>query len=358
MNRIIVAAAGSGKTTAIVSDAMKLQSCKAAIVTYTNNNVSEIRSKYYQLNGHVPNGTTIAPWFSFVLRDLVRPYQNNVVNRRVSEVHFTNSRSVPYVRKTDIRKYYFDGVGKIYSDKISEFALLCEARTGGAVLRRLRQLYERIYIDEVQDLSGYDLELLEALLCSPIEVTAVGDYRQATFTTSNSAKNSGYLGTRIVSKFNGWEAQRLCKIEEMTTCYRCNQKICDFADSIFPNSPRTQSANFETTGHDGLFLVRNAQSADYIETYRPRILRYDKKTSCEGYSAINFGASKGLSFQRVLVFPNNPVINFLKTGDSNALKERTAAKLYVAVTRAKYSVAFVYDDNDCAFSDITAYSDT
>ena len=71
------------------------------------------------------------------------------------------------------------------------------------------------------------------------------------------------------------------------------------------------------------------------------ILRYDKRTNCCNYSAINFGDSKGLTFARVLIFPNDPIKKYLAIGDSEHVK-KSRAKFYVAITRAKYSVAFVY----------------
>ena len=45
-----------------------------------------------------------------------------------------------------------------------------------------------MFVDEMQDLAGYDLALLEKLFGSALPVTAVGDPRQGTYSTNNSAK--------------------------------------------------------------------------------------------------------------------------------------------------------------------------
>ena len=58
---------------------------------------------------------------------------------------------------------------------------------------------------------------------------------------------------------------------------------------------------------------------------------------------MNFGQAKGLNFERVLILPNGPIKKFLKTGDIKKV-EKSRAKFYVALTRARYSVAFLYDD--------------
>lgn len=50
VNRLIIAAAGSGKTTYLVKQAMQ-QSDRVLITTYTIANEREIRKKFIELNG-------------------------------------------------------------------------------------------------------------------------------------------------------------------------------------------------------------------------------------------------------------------------------------------------------------------
>jgi AAA ATPase domain len=126
--------------------------------------------------------------------------------------------------------------------------------------------------------------------------------------------------------------------------YRCNQHIADVADAFFPLEPRTKSLNEAITGHDGVFAVPIAKVAAYIEKYRPQVLRLDVKTSCHGYPAMNFGESKGLTFERVLIFPHKLGQKWLSTGDVVHV-EKSAPKMYVGVSRARHSVAFVHDGN-------------
>jgi DNA helicase-2/ATP-dependent DNA helicase PcrA len=202
-------------------------------------------------------------------------------------------------------------------------------------------MFDEIYIDEVQDLAGYDLDLIELLLESKINLLLVGDNRQATYATNSSARNEKYKGYKIDELFTIWEKKGLCKKEYLSQNYRCNQLICDLADELYPEMPKTESKNTETTGHDGVFLVPEESVGEYISKYSPMILRYDKTTNCCNYGAINFGDSKGLESARVLIFPNGPIRKYLATGDSEYVK-RSRAKFYVAITRAKYSVAFVY----------------
>ena len=57
----------------------------------------------------------------------------------------------------------------------------------------------------------------------------------------------------------------------------------------------------------------------------------------------NFGKVKGLTVDNVLIFPTPKMTKFLENG--HALEKEAAAKLYVGVTRAKFSVAFVLRKN-------------
>ena len=64
------------------------------------------------------------------------------------------------------------------------------------------------------------------------------------------------------------------------------------------------------------------------------------KKKCDvRYSAINYGACKGETFDRVMILPNNVLKDFI-------LKKKVLSspvKYYVAVTRPRYSIAIVMD---------------
>lgn len=340
-NRVIISAAGSGKTTTIVKEAISNPHHKIAVMTYTLNNVNEIRQKFYKLHGSIPNNVTILSWFSFLLRECVRPYQNFVYDKhRIESIAFVNFRSAKYVKKSNMDGYFLSG-RNIYTDKISEFALMCNQKSNGLVINRLEAMFDTIFVDEVQDLAGYDLDLIELLFRSKINMLLVGDNRQATYATNSSAKNKQYKGINIIDLFKSWEKKGICEKSYLLRSYRCNQSICDLADRLYPEMPKTVSQNHDVVGHDGIFVVSEDKVDRYMTIYSPKVLRYDKRTTCKGYGANNFGDSKGLEFPRVLIFPNGPIKKYLSSGNLEHVK-KSRAKLYVAITRAKHSVAFVY----------------
>ena len=58
------------------------------------------------------------------------------------------------------------------------------------------------------------------------------------------------------------------------------------------------------------------------------------------YLAINFGVSKGLTFNRVLIYPTDTMMKWL-IDRSFKLADISRSKLYVALTRARHSVGIV-----------------
>ncbi len=341
-NEIIIAAAGGGKTTRIVKRALANESMRSALLTYTQNNVREIEKTIYGLNASIPPHIEVWSWFSFLLRELARPYQRALHDRRIDGIHWIEGRSDPYANHADVARFYFSGKKLIYSDKLARFICECNKASAGAVIRRLEQRFDCIYIDEIQDMAGYDIDLIELILHSKVKLTLVGDHRQATFRTNNASKNSAYAGIRIIDKFREWHKANLGTLSHDQETYRCHQAIADLADAFFPQEPRTVSRNDATTGHDGVFAIQSGSLHDYMNRYRPQLLRLDKRTSCEGYEAMNYGESKGLTFDRVLIFPHKKGKKWLSSGDFGHVVD-SAAKMYVGITRARYSVAFVID---------------
>jgi DNA helicase-2/ATP-dependent DNA helicase PcrA len=133
---------------------------------------------------------------------------------------------------------------------------------------------------------------------------------------------------------------RVCTIEQRDYSYRSNQAICDFADAIYPDFPLTTSIDVPQTEHDGVFQIETRSGPNYIAKFgKVTALRHDKNSPTAGLRAMNFGVAKGSTFDRVLIFPTGPMLKYLEDRDPTPLK--SPEDLYVAVTRARFSVAFV-----------------
>ncbi|MCC6508082.1 MAG: UvrD-helicase domain-containing protein [Pirellulaceae bacterium] len=344
-NKVIFACAGSGKTTRLVTEAIASRDRRIAIVTYTNNNTREIANRFGELNSGIPKHVEVMTWFGFLLRECARPYQRaKYTAKRVESLLFVNQQSARYVAETDTARHYFANGELIYSDKIAKFVCECENKSSQSVTARLGQIYTDVYIDEFQDLAGWDLEVIELLLQSGIRVTLVGDPRQHIYSTNPSQKNKQYLGIKAVNLVQKWRQRGLCTIESMSGTYRCNQTICNFANALWPGMDIMTPLRNDTTDHDGVFVVAENVAEEYIQRFSPQVLRHDKRAKSYGCEALNFGLAKGLQFERVLIVPTAPIKKYLNSGALDHV-EQSRDKLHVAVTRAQHSVAFVYDSS-------------
>ena len=351
-NLAILACAGSGKTSEIVGLAGGT-SGRSLLLTYTRNNTQAIRDRSYKEFGCIPPSCDIDTWYSFLLSHFVRPYQRQYRIERIAEIAWIDGKSARGVPKSNTDKYYFSPQGRIYRDKVSEFGVACNTASGNKVVARLAQIYTAVYIDEFQDLAAWDLEIVELLLRSGIQAVIVGDHRQHTFQTNDSPKHKQYRGEGILKLINKWQNEGLCETQTRNENRRGCQAICDFADYVFPYTHKMTSVGVTATGHDGIFVITNASAKSYYERFSPTVLRWDRKTKCDGYKAMNFGESKGLGFDRVLIYPNGRIREFPEKNDRGTIKN-AKAKLYVGVTRARYSVAFVLDGK-CTVPGVTPF---
>ena len=289
-NKLIIAAAGSGKTTHLVNEALKITEGKVLITTYTEANEQEIVKKFYKLNGCIPENVTIQTWFSFLIQHGVKPYQNVIYNGKVKGLLLVNKKSAirfikrngqpVYFGEDDPQNYYFSKSQLIYSDKLSKFVVKANELTDGRVLKRIGKIYSHIFIDEIQDMAGYDLEIIKLLFSLDSNVLLVGDPRQVTYHTHEEAKYRKYTDGNIKDFVEHECSEFFVDIDETTLnkTYRNNQLICEFANSIYSDFKPCEYVEHEPTGHDGVFFVSPSDVDTYLLTYQPMQLRDTRKT--------------------------------------------------------------------------------
>ena len=92
-NKLIVAAAGSGKTTFLMDEALKQQNAKILITTYTEANEAEIRKKIIEVNKYIPENIIVQTWFSVLLEHGAKPYQGSLFKRDIKGMLLVNEQS-------------------------------------------------------------------------------------------------------------------------------------------------------------------------------------------------------------------------------------------------------------------------
>lgn len=348
-NIVTLAVAGSRKTQGIVDHCAGLaKDRRPLILTYTQTNQAELRSRLRRQVGHRAD-IPVLGWFTFLLREFAHPFVPFLLpGERVRGFNF-DARPHRYAKG---RARFLDSNSAAYACELGRMAHQLVDASSGALVRRLECMYDEILIDEVQDLSSHDWEIIDVLLASKLHVAMVGDMRQAVLATNpRSSKNKRYAYAEAIKWFRERERRGILKIAENRTTWRCHPKIAAFSDSIFDSSwgfPETVSANENTTEHDGVYLVRSEDLAQYVDQFQPQCLR-DSANSGKQFDLeyINFRVAKGMTCKRVLLAPTAGIAAFLKSG--KFLEPTPASRLYVAVTRASQSVAIVLDEpGNCA----------
>lgn len=343
-NHLTLAVAGSRKTQGVVEHCASLSLDRRALVlTYTQTNQAELRNRLSQHAGdHL--GIEVMGWYTFLLRHFARPFLPfKFPKERIRGFSFDGR---PHRMAKGIRRF-LDANGAVYSCELGRLAHELVAASEGVLMRRLECIYDEIIIDEVQDLSAYDWEIVDVLMSSSIEVRMVGDIRQSVLATNaRSQKNKRYAYAEAINWFREREVRGLLKIVENATTWRCHPLIALFSDTIFDRSwsfPETESKNDTVTGHDGVFLVRSENIDEYIAKFQPQCLRSTANSGKDfDLNYMNFKIAKGMTRERVLIVPTEGISRFVRTG--TYLPPVPAASFYVAVTRATQSVAIVMDD--------------
>jgi DNA helicase-2/ATP-dependent DNA helicase PcrA len=355
-NKLMLAGAGTGKTSFIVDEALK-ETDRVLITTFTIRCKDEINEKIIKQKGYIPKNIVVQTWFSFLLEHGIMPYKRDLGIINVNGLCFIDGKSGKkfiksngeprYYGEKDFFKFYFDDSNRIYADKLAKLVLKIDEVSGGLVFNRISLVFKKIFIDEVQDMVGYDLDIIKKLADSNNELVIVGDPRQNIYNTHCDSKYDKYSNGQIDQFIiNECKKNRFSiDIDTLNTCYRCYKDIVLFLNEFYPEY---NSLNFvddiPKCSDQGIFIVRREDLNDYLKLYKPIQLRYNKRTQVvEEYKSINYRNSKGSTYARTIIYPTGDLKCYLKSGKKFE-KQSTKNAIYVALSRAIDSVGIVYDD--------------
>lgn len=360
-NKLIIAGGGTGKTKYLIDRALTLNE-KVLITTFTINCKNEIIEKIIKINGYLPKNIIVQTWFSMLLQHGIKPYKNYLQIDKIKGVFMAPGRSgIKYIGKRgpvywgeqeNFYKYYFDSKNNVYTDKLSKLVLKIDDKADGKVINRLSLNFKNIFIDEVQDMAGYDLEFIKRLLMSNINVILVGDPRQTVYKTHYEQKYFKYSNGNIAN-FIREECKNLeCDIDNTTLnkCYRCYKDIVTFVNNFYKEYKSMKYVEIERKEHQGVFVIKKNQIEEYIKKYKPIQIVYSNRTkTCKLAPTITMGKSKGATYNRVLMYPTKEFKNYLIKGIAK-INGETKNKLYVGMTRPINSLTFVLDEDNNYFN--------
>lgn len=342
LNKARIAVAGSGKTELIVQK-YRDQAKRTLFVTFTTNGQGELRSRLRSANPRADFEVT--GWFTFLAEHFLKPFMYDFSpGRRYSGLAFDWR---PAQRASGDSRY-FNVNAEVSSHKIAYVARKIAEVNGQQPIHRLERIYERIVFDEAQDLVASDLVILEMLLKSNLDVFMVGDIRQTVFETNTAdTKYKEYRKLGKLDWFKKMAKDGLLELDYDFQNRRCHEDIVSISNAVFRQSLGFENAEGMKRAnehhHCGVFRVSESELEAYCEDFKPQGLRYNKRSWKEWENKIrvnNFGEVKGLAFDHVVIFPTPAIRDFLLK-DKPFSSDETAAKLYVAITRARHSVCFV-----------------
>lgn len=319
---LILAVAGSGKTTHLIS-LLNLEQ-RFLLLTYTRNNYAHLTESIIQKFGYLPSNIRVLKYFQFVYSFCYKPFCG--LDKRAIGICFDPPpKQTRYHPGTDA--YYRTKTGRLYHNRIAHF---CNAQCVDGIKARLDKYYDYFLIDEVQDFAGHDFNLLLNILPQRCETVCVGDFFQHTYDTSldGNVRSSLYKNWQRYVKEWGRvgvdvDAATLSKTR------RCSPEICNFVCQMGITIKSTGEAE------GSVFFVEDESNCDEIinNSSIPKLfLKEGNKFFCFG---MNWGASKGLDhFVDVCVVLNKSTFDLFKKGKLSDLPPKTKNKLYVACTRA------------------------
>jgi len=319
---IILAVAGSGKTSSIIN---RLDENKRTlIITYTNNNFDNLRLKTIKRFGYLPSNIKIFTYFTFLYSFCYKPFL--YLKYRTKGINY---KSKPHMYAKGLPRY-IDKYGRLYHYRISKF--LEESKIQSDVNKRIRNYFDNLFIDEIQDFAGNDFNFIKKISELDLNVLYVGDFYQHTFDTSrdgnvNKSLHNDYLKYQKQFEELGFQVD----LNSLEKSYRCSPSLCEFISrklGIKIDSHRISNSNvvFVTDEHDARRIIL---SNEIIKLFYNEHYKY----SCR---SLNWGESKGIDyFDDVCIVLNKKTEKYFIEEKLDESPPIVKNKLYVACSRAR-----------------------
>jgi len=330
--QLVLSVAGSGKTTMIVNS-LSLEK-KAIIITYTDNNYANMRSKILQKFGYLPDNITIMSYFNFLYSFCYKPFLDNHIQAR--GYNFDTPPQFTLCLKRTNLKYYLDPHRRLYHNRLAK--LLKVSKVYPLISNRLKKYFDEMYVDEVQDFAGHDFNLLLAISDIDNKVLFVGDFFQHTFDTSRD----GSVNKSLHDSYNNYiehfhKAGFNINPTLLSKSYRCSKSICEFVT----NNLNINILSYNDTLTDVLLIENKDEISGVLEDNSIIKLFYQNSKKYNCFSA-NWGETKGQdNYVDVCVILNNTTYKQYKNEKLNEMNVKTRNKFYVACTRARRTLYFV-----------------
>ncbi|MGF1823733.1 UvrD-helicase domain-containing protein [Vibrio splendidus] len=194
MIEVQIAGAGAGKTYGLAKTLIDhIEACtshkKTFALTYTNTAIAKIEQEIIKQHGFIPSNLCIQTVHSFLLNEIIYPFSSFTLGDVYNDASITmlpgnvRFKNWHLKRLKDKNIIHAESVYNIAKQVVDETVSKHSNRAKKAKVRRLLAIlgscFDKIFIDEVQDLDKDALRFFEVLGCNDIDVYMIGDPKQA-----------------------------------------------------------------------------------------------------------------------------------------------------------------------------------
>lgn len=321
--KIVLAVAGSGKTTEIIEKVN--YNDKTLIITYTESNYNNIKKRIIKKFNEVPPNIRIYTYFTFLYKFCFAPLKKGLYTKGLDynpvKNRFLSSKNLDYyMNKHSLKMYH------------SRLAKLCNEKMLQDIIRRLEKYFDNIYMDEIQDFSGHDFNFIMNIIKCNCSIFLVGDFYQHTYDTSRDGsvnKNlyNNYL--EYIKKFQLAVPEIIVDNTTFIKSKRCSKEVCNFIkeklnidmESYFNKSSKV----VEITNADEIDVI--IKDSNIVKLFYQNSKKYNIS------NVDNWGNSKGETYDDVCVVLNANTYKAYIKNELMKLPSVTINKFYVACSR-------------------------
>ncbi|EGQ7854458.1 UvrD-helicase domain-containing protein [Vibrio vulnificus] len=194
MIEVQIAGAGAGKTyglaeTLIEHIKARTNHKKIFALTYTNTATAKIEQEIIKQHGFIPSNLCIQTVHSFLLNEIIYPFSSFTLGDVYSDASImilpsnVRHKNSLFARLRERNVIHAENVYNIAKQIVDKTVSKHNNRAKKAKVQRLLTIlencFDKIFIDEVQDLDSDALRIFEVLGCNGIDVYMIGDPKQA-----------------------------------------------------------------------------------------------------------------------------------------------------------------------------------
>ncbi|MFT7381465.1 MAG: DNA helicase-2/ATP-dependent DNA helicase PcrA [Roseivirga sp.] len=330
--RLILAVAGSGKTTHILNQLDEEK--RHLIVTYTRENIRNLKSGIEKKFNYFPENIQLFSFFEFLYSFCYKPFlgRTDKPNGLFWDFPPEFTRRLP----EHVPPHFFTRDRRIYHNRLTKYLI----RKGlvDRINARIEKYYDHFHIDEVQDFGGYDFDFLMHFSALNLRINWVGDFFQHTYDTSRDANKNQSLHSNLEGYLNRFSKAGITIDQgSLLKSRRCPKAVTDFITEhlgIAIETHKDEVANVQ-------FIDDPARIEEIALDNTIIKLFYQSHNKYRCYSS-NWGKVKGADhFQNVCVVLNKTSLDLYKKGKLEESASITKNKLYVACSRANRNLYLV-----------------